>query len=138
DSEQLEFEADFDGVIFFDSLHHSVDERAALGCAFRALRPGGICVTVEPGRGHQRRYRHVEAQFDVTEKDMPPRYVRRLGKSVGFERGRTYPAVHLLGRILYPSHAEGGRWPWKLLRLWPLRCFAALGILLAQSSYGIT
>jgi SAM-dependent methyltransferase len=52
DYEALAFAAEFDGVVFFDALHHAVDERAALAFAWHALKPGGICVTSEPGVGH--------------------------------------------------------------------------------------
>lgn len=54
DSEHLSFESKFDVVLFFDSLHHAVDEYAALQSAFRALKPGGMCVTSEPGVGHEK------------------------------------------------------------------------------------
>src|SRR3954470_25049119 len=55
DTEALAFDSEFDVVIFFDSLHHCLDEQAALRCAYQALRPGGICIAFEPGWGHQRR-----------------------------------------------------------------------------------
>src|SRR5947208_15454467 len=52
DSESMEFNDEFDAVVFFDSLHHSIDELSALRSACRALRRGGVCVVLEPGRGH--------------------------------------------------------------------------------------
>src|SRR5262249_7534861 len=66
DSEALAFESAFDAVIFFDSPHHAVDELAALRSAYRALRPGDVCVAPEPGRGHHRRSREVGAERGVT------------------------------------------------------------------------
>src|SRR5947208_2228216 len=39
DSEKLPFDGEFDAVVFFDSLHHSVDEQAAVSAAYRALKP---------------------------------------------------------------------------------------------------
>src|SRR6266480_385823 len=54
DYEGLDLSESFDAVIFFDSLHHAVDERAALACAFRALKRGGMCVASEPGYRHSR------------------------------------------------------------------------------------
>src|SRR5262249_22526002 len=114
DSEQLPFESEFDVVLFYDSLHHAVNEQEALRCAYRALKPGGLCVTSEPGRGHQARSRQVIEQFDVTEKDMPPRHVIRLGRAVGFRRSKVYPRADHLGRLLFNT-----RWP-ALRRLAPL------------------
>src|SRR5262245_5592710 len=49
DSESLTFSSEFDAVVFFDSLHHATDESAALAGAFRALRPGGVCIARAPG-----------------------------------------------------------------------------------------
>ncbi len=138
DSEMLPFASAFDVVIFFDSLHHATDELAALRCASRALRPGGICVALEPGRGHHRKSREVEAEYDVTEKDMPPSYVRWLGRQVGFKRCRIFPGPQHLGKALYGSQRVGG-WLGRLLRIWPFRHLAVLGIMVLQRWYcGIT
>jgi SAM-dependent methyltransferase len=138
DSEMLEFDSAFDVVIFFDALHHSLDEKAALHCAYQALRPGGICIALEPGRGHHRKSREVEETHDVTEKDMPPSWIWRLGRQVGFEGCRIVPAPQHLGKALYEGQRVGG-WLGRLLRLWPLRYLAVLGILLLQRwSCGIT
>ena len=54
DYESLNFTEPFDCAVFYDSLHHAVDERAALQSVFRALRPGGILITHEPGAGHSK------------------------------------------------------------------------------------
>lgn len=70
DYESLRFENEFDVVVFFDCLHHAVDEVEALRSAWRALKPGGICITSEPGRGHERRSAATVEQFGVTERDM--------------------------------------------------------------------
>ena len=52
DYESAGYSEEFDAALFYDSLHHAEDERAAIRCAFRALKPGGALVTHEPGRGH--------------------------------------------------------------------------------------
>ena len=52
DYESLPDLGHFDAIVFFDSLHHSDDERAALRAAFDSLEPGGMVVLSEPGIGH--------------------------------------------------------------------------------------
>lgn len=123
DSEALTFASEFEVVVFFDSLHHAVDERAALGGAFRALKPGGMCVVLEPGRGHQRKSREIDAKYDVTDKDMPPSRVCRVGRLVGFARSRVVPAPQHLGKALYTR------------RYGPLRHLLVQAVLLWQRWY---
>ena len=107
DSESLAFDAEFDAVVFFDSLHHALDEHAALRSAYRALKPGGVAVALEPGRGHRRASRAVDAAFDVTDKDMPPSHVCRVGRRAGFRRCRAVPAPQHLGKALYTGRRLG-------------------------------
>jgi SAM-dependent methyltransferase len=115
----MAFDDAFDAVVFFDALHHAVDERAAVGAAYRALRPGGVCVTAEPGRGHAGAADSVAAvrRFGVTERDMPPARVIAAGRAAGFRRFRVYPHGSHLGQFTY-NYAGGslrplvGRWPW--------------------------
>jgi len=127
DSENLEFESTFDAVLFFDSLHHAVDEAAALRSAFRALKPGGICVALEPGRGHHHKSLDVESTYDVTEKDMPPAYVWQLGRSAGFARCRIFPSPEYLSKILY-GNAAPADWRERLKTRWPFSLLSTLGI----------
>lgn len=134
DTESLAFDAEFDAVVFYDSLHHSVDERAALRSAYRALRPGGACIALEPGRGHHKKSLDVEAEHDVTEKDMPPSYVGRLGREVGFRRMRVVPAPQHLAKVLYASSSADGGWRSKLLSIEPFRTLAALYVIASRHS----
>jgi SAM-dependent methyltransferase len=92
DYEELAMAGEFDCAVFFDSLHHAVDEELALRCVCNALKPGGVCVTSEPGVGHAQRPGAMAAmkQFDVTEKDMPPWLIARTATRVGFESCRCY------------------------------------------------
>lgn len=87
DYENLPFESSFDVVLFFDALHHAENETAALAASWRALRPGGICVTSEPGEGHSHTPASVQAveRLNVNEKDMPPCLIRRMGHELGFD-----------------------------------------------------
>src|SRR5262249_11121326 len=98
DTEALTFDGEFDAVVFFDSLHRAIDGRAALAGAYRALRRGGMCVALEPGRGHAKKSREIDREFDVTDKDMPPSRICRLGRAVGFTRTRVAPAPQQLGK----------------------------------------
>jgi len=88
DYESLAFDDPFDCAVFYDSLHHAVDERAALASVYRALRPGGVLVTHEPGLGHSLNPDSIQAMklYGVTEKDMPPAHIRDLCMSIGFSR----------------------------------------------------
>ena len=83
----------FDAVMFFDCLHHADDERAALQASFDALVPGGRVVLSEPGVGHHLTPGSLQsmAEFGVTEKEMPPKHIIEVGRSVGFERGEAFP-----------------------------------------------
>jgi len=103
DYENMPFELEFECAVFFDSLHHAVDEVEALRAVHRALRQGGICVTSEPGTGHARK---PEAQaavrdFNVTERDMPPWHIIRAAKEVGFRKFRIYPHPLDLHQVHY-------------------------------------
>jgi SAM-dependent methyltransferase len=118
DYERLDFDEEFDAAVFYDALHHAEDERQALAGVYRALRPGGVCITVEPGAGHAADARAVAERFGVTEKDMPPEHVMAVGHSIGFREFRIYarPGVDLL------PHRTGGAW--RLLR-WLAKAFLA-------------
>src|SRR5262249_48815690 len=131
DSESLTFENEFDAVVFFDSLHHAIDEAAALRGACRALKPGGVCIVLEPGLGHGRKSADIDAAFDVTDKDMPPARVCRVGRSVGFASCRALPAPQQLGRALYGYERIGG-WRGAFLAIGPLRHLIVHGIMLWQ------
>ena len=93
DYEDTAFDAEFHAVLFFDCLHHADDERAALASAYRALKPGGIVITHEPGEGHAEAPGSIEAMriFGVSERDMPPHLIIRHGTALGFRKSRIYP-----------------------------------------------
>ncbi|MEE2640532.1 MAG: class I SAM-dependent methyltransferase [Planctomycetota bacterium] len=93
DYEELDYEDEFDCALFFDCLHHAVDEKLALESAFRALKKGGICVAHEPGTGHaeEEHTRREVDRYQVTEKDMPPKKIRSMAREIGFSTVRTVP-----------------------------------------------
>jgi SAM-dependent methyltransferase len=138
DSEKLPFIGEFDAVVFFDSLHHSVDEQATVSAAYRALKPGGVLIASETGPGHHEKSLEVESQFDVTEKDMPPRRIIRLGRAAKFKRWRVYPRTDEVGKYLFGRHVTGG-WLKRQLLVPPLNWFVALAMCtFLRGSYGIT
>jgi SAM-dependent methyltransferase len=106
DYEEMPFTNEFDGVVFHDALHHAVDEELAVRRAFQALRPGGCCLTVEPGEGHHNSEHAREAvrRFGVTEKDMPPAKIIDLGRRTGFRSFRVYPRIS--DNFLVDYHTE--------------------------------
>ena len=109
DFESLLFENQFDAVIFYDCLHHAEDEVLALRSAYRALKKGGICITLEPGSGHAKSAVSVQAMKDlgVTERDMPPKRIIKGGVKAGFT------AVQIFERPVQPielSHQIMPRW----------------------------
>ncbi len=103
DYESFAEKSSFDAVLFYDALHHAEDERAVLRVAFEALKTGGVVVVVEPGLGHSRSEgaRHAVAEFGVHEKDMPPRYVWRLAKQIGFSQKLWLPYPHEWARAAF-------------------------------------
>lgn len=135
DYEDLPFDDEFDCAVFYDALHHAVDEEAALRGAFRALRPGGVCVASEPGEGHHlsREAREAVRKYNVTEKEMPPRRVIEVGRRAGFHTGRVYPHAFDLHHSLYrhdpDAAAPASRWPrWlKALAYWPVMKLLGIG-----------
>jgi SAM-dependent methyltransferase len=123
DYEHLDFQNEFDCAVFYDCLHHAEDEQSALRAVYRALKPGGICVTVEPGRGHASAMesRNAVAHFGVTERDMPPALILAGAKEAGFGGFRVYrrfmEPVELPAQIFTGSHP---------LALWALANLFAL------------
>ena len=88
DYENLTENAKFDCAVFFDSLHHAEDPGMALSSVYKALKPGGICLTAEPGIRHSKSDAAVRAksQYNVTENDMHPAKIIKIAKKVGFEK----------------------------------------------------
>jgi SAM-dependent methyltransferase len=97
----LPFDSEFDAAIFFDSLHHVPDEVAAITSVARALKPGGVLLTSEPGRGHAAASAGVIEEFGVTERDMPVGRIRKAGEAAGLVHVATLSRADELGSHLY-------------------------------------
>lgn len=103
DYETMETRGDFDIAVFFDSLHHAINEEAALRMAYESLKPGGICITSEPGRGHSQSAKSQSAmeRFGVTEKDMPPARIIALARKIGFQKFQVFPHAFEMNKVTY-------------------------------------
>lgn len=105
DFEEMNFHEEFDGVLFFDSLHHAREEQAVIRNVFQALKDGGVCIASEPGHGHSRQPASIEAnaRFGVTERDMPPLKLVSIGEKAGFRRFDIFPHAADLLQAAYGS-----------------------------------
>jgi len=130
DNEALLFNEEFDPAVFFGSLHHSIDEGRAIQNVFRALRPGGVCVTSEPGRGHAEESREVVERYGTTEKDMPAAHIIRLAKAAGFSHADTYPRMDDFGRFLFTKPPARHWWQNFVRRNWALNLLNGVRVLL--------
>ena len=103
DYESMGFDEEFDAAVFYDALHHAENPAAAIAGAYRALKPGGMLVTLEPGVGHAaaEHSRVAVETYGVTERDMPPREIIRLGRAAGFRDARIYQMPKMLAMIQY-------------------------------------
>lgn len=133
DYEDLTGDATYDAAVFFDSLHHAEDEFAALRSVYRLLKPGGICLTCEPGVNHGAAEGSIEAveTYGVTEKDMPPKTVARAGRAAGFSEVKYFADPILLNRLAYEATATDTLRA-KLMKLAPVR---AAGLVYATTRY---
>ena len=103
DYDKLGYADEFDAVVFFDSLHHSDDERDGLRAAYKALKPGGSIILCEPGTGHSKSPSSIEAvaKYGVNERDMPPKLSRKALRAVGFVNTKVYTYPAMLYRANY-------------------------------------
>jgi SAM-dependent methyltransferase len=109
DYESLNFSELFDCAVFYDSLHHATDEKSALETVHRALRPGGVLITHEPGAGHSKSPDSLRAMklYGVTEKDMAPSHIRDLCREIGYSRFEFLPDPTLAIIAIYGINLAG-------------------------------
>jgi SAM-dependent methyltransferase len=105
DYDKLSFNETFDVAIFFDSLHHSEDEIDGLSAAYKSLKKGGTLIVCEPGLGHSKNPKSIEAvrKYGVNERDMPPKLSVKKIKEVGFKNIKTYAYPAMIHRALYTN-----------------------------------
>jgi SAM-dependent methyltransferase len=96
---ELEFpEKQFGAAVVYDALHHATDPDRVVRNVYEALRPGGVLVTIEPGRGHSMTPETlaVVQQFGTTERDMPFEIQEAFMRKAGFSRVSQYPRLSQL------------------------------------------
>jgi SAM-dependent methyltransferase len=115
DFERLSHEGTFDLCVIYDCLHHAEHPERVIDGVFRALRPGGEVVVMEPGRGHHRSATSQWAirEHGTTENDMPPSKSGAMLRAAGFEGVRIVPRARFqisereptggLARLLRPA-----------------------------------
>ena len=87
--EDMEFEKDFDGIIFYDVLHHIVDEEKGLANCAKWLRPGGMLGIIEgawlPGNVQMEAILSEEmATHGTLENPFTQEYLDEILEKVGF------------------------------------------------------
>jgi len=98
--EEIEFAADtFDAVLYFDVLHHVVDEHAAIEKTFRWLKPAG-CMGVVEAAWHPD-FKELEAsliremkEFGTLENPFSTEYLDSLLGDAGFVGTKRYAGVN--------------------------------------------
>ena len=93
----------FDAAVIYDALHHADNEYLVIKNVFDALVPGGIFITIEPGRGHSTATYSLDAvaKFGTTEKDMPYSLQKKHMVRAGFSSVSQHPRA---------SPTRGGLW----------------------------
>ena len=98
----------FDAAVIYDALHHADDESRVIKNIFESLVPGGVLITIEPGRGHSTSTNSLNAvaKYGTTEKDMPYSRQKALMKRAGFARVSQHSRVSSLRNSLLRGFIE--------------------------------
>jgi len=115
--EEIEFEeGSFDAILYFDVLHHVVDEETVMEKSFRFLKPGG-CLGIVEGAWHPD-FKKLEAdliaemaRFGTLENPFSTDYIDDLLKKSGFIDIKRYVGVNGFfteTQLMLPLQAFGG------------------------------
>jgi ubiquinone/menaquinone biosynthesis C-methylase UbiE len=139
DYENMNFDCEFDCAVFYDALHHAVNEEDAIRMVYKALKPGGICITSEPGIGHKKSQSSIDAvkKYNVTEKDMSPIKIIKIGTKTGFRIFKIYPHSKHLNIAIYRNIGEIARFNFikKFLKFNFVRNLAAIFLITIYKKY---
>ncbi len=88
DIEKIDFENQFDRVLSYDALHHCPNELEVLKNIYKALKPGGLVLIVEPNKKHyhNKKTQKIAQRFGILEKGYTPYYLKREMKKIGFKK----------------------------------------------------
>ncbi len=98
--EEVEFDDEsFNGILFYDVLHHVVHEEIALEKAFRFLMPGGCLGVVDPAwhpnfTDLERAMRQVTEEYGTVENPFSVEYLDHLLNELGFVDITRYVGVN--------------------------------------------
>ena len=86
-----------DAIVCYGALHHVPNWPEALGEFYRVLRPNGVLVLQEPGKGHHEQPEAVAQmeQFGVLEQALPPRTLVRACRKAGFNKAVIRPIAEV-------------------------------------------
>jgi len=86
DVEKINFKNQFDRVLIYDGLHHCPDEKKVLKNIYKALKPEGMILLVEPNKRHGRdkNIQEISKKFGVLEKGYSPLYLKKIMGKIGF------------------------------------------------------
>ncbi len=101
-------DASVDKAVFLNALHHVPDTMRVLGEVLRVLRPGGVVLFSEPGRGHAKTEttRAAADAAGVSEKEILVGPFLEECSRAGFSEVRVRPLTHLVPWY----EADGARW----------------------------
>ena len=102
DIEKISFKNQFDRVLIYDGLHHCPDEKKVLKNIFKALKPGGMVLVVEPNKRHGRdkNVQEISKKFGVLEKGYSPLYLKKILTKIGFKDIARYHCDYGINRPL--------------------------------------
>jgi SAM-dependent methyltransferase len=99
---------EFDAAVIYDAPHHAEIEYLVIKNVYDALVPGGVLITIEPGRGHSTSADSLDAvaKYGTTEKDMPYSIQKKHMERAGFTKIKQYPRAvargTFVGHLLSP------------------------------------
>ena len=98
--EMVEFpDKSFDAILYFDVLHHVVDEELAIRKSFQFLKPGGCIGVIDPSwhpsfKGLENQMIGEMAKYGTLENPFSTQYIDHLLKSAGFIKIERYVSVN--------------------------------------------
>lgn len=102
DIETQKYRNKFDRVLIYDALHHCPNEKKVLKNIYRALKPGGMVLVVEPNKVHDNDMgaKKVAERFGVLEKGYSPRYLKSIMSDIGFKNFERFHCDYGINRPL--------------------------------------